>query len=259
MPGIPIFVISLDDSIARYQNVEKGLSRFGLLPIRVRAVDGRRKAPLLKRAFKREFYCEKHGRPMSPGEIGCLVSHLKALRQAGRVGAAKAIILEDDVEFSEDFGAFYHTELPKLLDVLDVVKLEGIMFAHSSQNGLTVARGSNCRAIVPMRPSLGSAGYAVSRRGADSLAAVAREVSEPYDFILSGYERYAARYCEIRPFMARQSGAGSIIGDATRDLCQSRKEPSNATKSAVLMVRKVTGRVTSAGRAWVHARWARSR
>jgi len=253
MTGIPILVLSLDDGLARFENVRRELSRFGLEPTRVRGLDGRRKASLLKRSCGREFYCEKRERPMTAGEIGCFASHLKALRQIVKSGTRKAIILEDDAVFSDDFGAFYRSDLPKMLDAVDIIKLEGVLYPHSSRDGLTVFRGASCRAIVPLRPSLCSGAYAVTLRGAKSLADVASRISEPFDFILNGYERYRAGYCEVRPFLVRQSGVDSVIGDDGRNAIGHQRVAVKVNESAAQMARKVVGRLANAGRTWVSA------
>lgn len=253
MTDIPILVISLSDSEARFQRVAQELSRFGLTPIRIRALDGRRKASLLKAIFRRDFYCEKLKRPMTPGEIGCFASHVKALRYVARTGAPRAIILEDDAVFDDAFGAFYRSDLPRMLDAADVIKLEGTLYPHSSRDGLTVRRGANCRAIVPLRPSLCSAAYAVTAHGAASVAAVTLDYCEPFDFILNGYERYWAKYCEVRPFMVNQSGASSIIADHGRNSVGPMTRQHQPLRSTVAYGRKVIRRVASAGRTWVTA------
>ncbi len=253
MTDIPILVISLSDSEARFQRVAQELSRFELAPIRIRALDGRRKASLLKARFRRDFYCEKLKRPMTPGEIGCFASHVKALRYVVRTGAPRAIILEDDAVFDDAFGAFYWSDLPRMLEAADVIKLEGTLYPHSSRNGLTVRRGTHCRAIVPLRPSSCSAAYAVTAHGAESVAAVTLDYTEPFDFILNGYERYWAKYCEVRPFMVNQSGVSSIIADDGRNSDEPAAGQRHPFQEPVTYGRKVVRRVASAGRTWVTA------
>jgi glycosyl transferase family 25 len=248
MADIPILVLSLDGDLARFENVRRELSRFGLEPQRVRALDGRRKSSLLKRSTHRDFYCDKFKRQMTGGEIGCFASHLKALRRIVKSCTSRAIILEDDALFSDDFGAFYRSDLPRMLDAIDIIKLEGIPYPHSSRE-LTVVRGASCRAIVPLRPSLCSGAYAITLRGAKSLEAVANRISEPFDFVLNGYERYRAGYCEVRPFQVKQSGVPSVIG-VGRNMPD---EPEQANLGQ--RAHKAVGRLTSAGRTWFFARF----
>ena len=249
MPEIPIFCISLNESAARFANVERSLSRFGLTPIRVRAINGRRKSELLRRSTQRSFFSAKHNRPMSSGEIGCLVSHIKAIRTIMYNRLPAAIITEDDVEFSPQFGEFYRNDLLDFLDVADIVKIEGDLYAHSSRDGLTCVRGSVCRGIIPMRPSLCAAAYAVTLSGAESLASVADSVDEPFDFILNSYERYRARYCELRPFLGQQSGVTSTIGEAGR----SHDAVPKGSYLTAQMVHKAFGRFTNAGSTMLRA------
>lgn len=244
MVDIPIFVISLKGSDDRFAAVERGLSVFGLTPFRVAAINGKRKAGLLKRMLRRNFYYKKHARAMTGGEIGCLASHMKILRKILKDDIAKSVILEDDVVFSDKFGDFYCIELSQFLDVADIVKIEGGTFSHTSRDGLSIMQGANCRAIVPLRPSLCSAGYAVTRKGAAALLKVAERVDEPFDFVLNSYERYRARYCELRPLLAWQSLSSSTIGEVGRG---ESGQPAKAGVSYAVQMRKAIGRFANAG------------
>ena len=251
--AIPIFVISLKQSPERFRRLQEELARFGLQPRLVRGIDGRRKSSLLKRLWRRQFFSARHNRFLSPGEIGCFASHVRVLREIIRNQIPRAIILEDDVIFSEDFGAFYRFDLPRMLDVADIVKFEGHVYPHTSRGGLTVVRGKTCRAVVPMRPSLCSAAYAVSLRGAKSLARVAQDVDEPYDFIVHGYERHNARYCEVRPLLVKQADTVSIIGDEGRNLSPSRLRDIGIIAAARQLVYKAVWRPANATQSWFMA------
>ncbi len=252
--NIPIYVISLKHSTARFDAVQDGLAQHGLTAIRVNAIDGKSKASLLKRKCGRNYYCDYLHRPLNSGEIGCFSSHLKILRQIVETATPKSIILEDDATFAAEFGAFCKTDLPRLLDAVDIVKLEGAFFAHTSRDGLTIFDGPTCRAIIPLRPTQNSAGYAVTLRGAKSLLSVMAEASDPFDFILIRYERYRAGYCEIRPFLVIQSGVDSLIENDGR--CAPSHHPDDVTflVSKARKAEKVVTRLTNAARTWLHAR-----
>lgn len=244
MTQIPVFVISMKGSEKRFAAVEAGLARFGLEPTRIGAINGRRKAGLIKRKLGRQFHCERHGRPMTDGEIGCLASHIKVLRRIVREKLPAAIVLEDDVEFRSGFGQFVHEDAARVLQVADIVKIEGGLFPHVSIDGITLLRTKSCRAVVPLKPSLCSAAYAVTLRGAQTLVELAERIDEPFDFILNGYHRYRARYCELRPLLSRQAIGTSVIGGDGRD-----KAPLSdlAESSPVSKARKVIFRLVNAG------------
>jgi glycosyl transferase, family 25 len=247
---IPIFVISLKNSPQRFQRVQEELARFGLSPQLIRGIDGRRKASLIKRLWRRRFFSDKHNRDMSPGEIGCLASHVRVLRHIIRSGTPAAIILEDDATFSEDFGKFYRFDLSRMLNVIDILKFEGHFYPHTSRDGLTAFHGATCRAIVPLRPSLCSAGYAVTTRGAESCLRLAQKHSEPYDFILTSYERHTARYCEVRPLLVTQSGDASVIGEVGRTSETTATAKPAQMKAARQLAYKTIWRFANAAQCW---------
>src|SRR6185503_12685069 len=87
------FYINLDRSDARRSQMERELATYGLSErfTRMPGVDGRTLAP---GASKRK-----------PGEIGCYLSHLRAL-EAGRAAGGPVHVLEDDVILSESIGGF---------------------------------------------------------------------------------------------------------------------------------------------------------
>ncbi|MBX9682985.1 MAG: glycosyltransferase family 25 protein [Hyphomicrobium sp.] len=253
---MPIFVISLKHSAERFDVLENGLLQHGLTPIRVNAINGKIKASLLKRLCHRNYYCDYLNRPLTPGEIGCFASHLKILRRIVKTNTPRAIILEDDAAFAAEFGMFCKTDLPRLLDVVDIVKLEGMFFAHTSRDGLTIFDGATCRAIIPLKPTLASAGYAVTLRGAKSLLSVMVKASDPFDFILFRYERYWARYCEIRPFLVMQSGVNSVIESDGRSAPNSQPNNVNFIRSKARKAEKFVKRLASAARTWLLTRRA---
>lgn len=253
---MPIFVISLKHSAERFDVLENGLLQHGLTPIRVNAINGKLKSSLLKRLCCREYYSNYLNRSLTPGEIGCFVSHLKILRQIVKTNTPQAIILEDDAVFATDFGLFCKTDLPILLDVVDIVKLEGAFFAHTSRDGLTIFDGSTCRAIIPLKPTQNSAGYAVTLRGAKSLLRVMARASDPFDFILIRYERYRARYCEIRPFLVMQSGVESLIESDGRSYASPQLNKPNFFRSKARKAEKIVKRLASVARTWLLTRRA---
>jgi GR25 family glycosyltransferase involved in LPS biosynthesis len=83
------FCINLDSRVDRWKASQKEFNKIGLVDVeRISAVNG----------------FEEPAASIRPGEVGCLKSHLKVFEIAKDRGLKSFLILEDDVEFSDDFN-----------------------------------------------------------------------------------------------------------------------------------------------------------
>ena len=213
------FVINL----RRYRDrPSKMCSQFDSLGIsfeRYAAIDGKRHPRLLHKVFAGNQYSYEKKREMTPGEMACVLSHMGVLRVIVRRRVRFAIIFEDDACIREGFYEIWDRHLRSLLERYDIVKLEGIMVRHTSSDGPGVWLTNDFRAITPLRPSLGSAAYAVSLAGAQRLLEKLKfQKSDPYDHLLAMYEKHRICYAEIRPFPVGQSKANKSTLNSDRAL-----------------------------------------
>lgn len=90
-----VFVISLKSDEARRQKLKERFKNYGEFKL-VEATDGRAMSA-------KEYYgyalpsLEAYGRLLSPSEIGCSLSHMRAYEEFLKSDASFALILEDDV------------------------------------------------------------------------------------------------------------------------------------------------------------------
>jgi len=98
-----IVVISLERAKERRDRISAQLGSLGLPFIMMDAVDGKALSPddMNKKIHLPGGY--RFGEVFRPGEIGCTMSHIKALQLAKEKGWEYVIILEDDVVLAEDF------------------------------------------------------------------------------------------------------------------------------------------------------------
>ena len=82
------FCINLDRRPDRWKLSQKQFKKIGIDVERIPAVDGALEPPASIR----------------PGEVGCLKSHLKVFEMARERGLKSFLMLEDDVEFHDDFN-----------------------------------------------------------------------------------------------------------------------------------------------------------
>jgi len=122
--ALPVLLINLDGSVERLQKAAEQLDAAGVRFERLPAVDGRllpesersRLAPWDQKAFFK---------PLSPGEIGCYLSHLAALERIVKERWPRALVLEDDFILEPDFRSRLNELLAAPGPVPPLVKLEG--------------------------------------------------------------------------------------------------------------------------------------
>lgn len=172
------FVINLDRSPERWAMMAEDLGRLGLGARRVVAIDGS-SLSLPEAGVDPDLFLRTHGRTPLPGEIGCYLSHLRALAAFLETDAAYAVILEDD--------AMVTAEAVSLVAILvaddnprdwDLVKFE----AHHSGACLPIRGlcGGWRLCTIPLR-SAGSAAYLIDRPTACRLLERLLPISRPYD------------------------------------------------------------------------------
>jgi glycosyl transferase family 25 len=120
----PILLINLDSSRDRLNSALVKLKEAGLSAERISAVDGRllteEERKLITIWDKSAFF-----KPLSPGEIGCYLSHIAAAEHIVKEGWPMAVVLEDDFKLHPDFKK-HLTEIINFSNQLpDMVKLEG--------------------------------------------------------------------------------------------------------------------------------------
>ena len=110
------YVINLGSSTKRLDEFNASFNRTNLNIERISAVDGR----LIDiEAFSDDNLCKKQmGRGLQPGEVGCYLSHKKAVEQFLSTDATYAIIFEDDAIPNESFEKTVTTIIEKFLNII---------------------------------------------------------------------------------------------------------------------------------------------
>ena len=107
---IQTYLINLDGSDERLAAASRGLAEQGLDFERVPAFDGRGKSARDLPLYDEDAAVRYMGRALLGSEIGCYLSHMKALRRFLESDAAQALVLEDDCRFAPDLA-------PKLAEI----------------------------------------------------------------------------------------------------------------------------------------------
>ncbi len=165
MPGmgaVQTWVINLDRAPDRLARVCEQLERLRLPWQRLPAVDARALTPAQRALLDEPAFHRRHGMTPLPGELGCYLSHIEAMRRFLASGAEAALVLEDDIRL--------HDTLPAVLAALmrcpgrwDVVKLSAV---HSGTPVPVADLGDGHALAVMLSKCTGSSAYLMNRRAA---------------------------------------------------------------------------------------------
>lgn len=98
---LPIWVLNLERSKDRWYFMEEQLRRLNLKFEITRAVDGRNITENDLKHYSRKDAMKCAGRELSPGEIGCALSHARMWERIIAENLNEVLILEDDVIIGE--------------------------------------------------------------------------------------------------------------------------------------------------------------
>lgn len=110
-----VYVINLDKETKRWEYMQQCLSAFNLVAVRYSAICGKEIARKeLKYFYNRCLYKKKERFHITPGQIGCFLSHLSILKEIVENQINVAWILEDDVTFMKDPRPYLESVLKEL-------------------------------------------------------------------------------------------------------------------------------------------------
>ncbi len=220
-----VFLINLDRSADRLARCAPILDSLGVSWERVPGVEGKKlDAAYLKALNPQPAPRNAWFRPLTPGELGCFLSHLRCWQLIEERGIDCGLVLEDD------FNAFDACTLHNLQTLAasatgthpwDVLKLTRLR-----QGAKLVGTLGDDGLGKPLELRLGGKGpedgtaYLVSRRGAAKLTPKREHLLRPVDFELKHvWERNLTVY-SASPDLFWQVGsdvAVSVIGDGRAD------------------------------------------
>ena len=229
-----IYVINLDRDAERMDSIRGNLDKLGLAFERVPAVMGK-DVPGWQELVDLAAYAWRNRLDVPrPGEVGCYLSHLKAMETFLKTDAPWCVILEDDVEV-----------LPACADVLgslaekddwDLVKLFNF---HSGMPVKKRELAGGHRLVAHLTRTTSSAAYVVNRRAAETLLRSMRPISEQVDHALDRPWETGLRIRGVRPMpviLAPVAGTSSSIG--YQDKAKARRTPGKSLKLFLARAKK---------------------
>jgi glycosyl transferase family 25 len=180
----------------------------GLSWQRVAGVDGASFGELPWAGYDDRAYDRNWGKTHHPGEVGCFLSHVRALRAFLQDGAEFGLILEDDCLFPADLNDLLDDLIERTAE-WDVVKLSG---KHAGMP-VTVGHLRNGRRLVALlQRQTGSAAYLVNRKAAQVYVARLLPMNVPYDHTFDQVWRYGLTLRGVVPLAIKERAPHSTIG-----------------------------------------------
>lgn len=188
------FVINLDQSPDRLAQVAARLAIASLRWTRVPALEGEAELDN-PRSLNRRAYVARHGKAVSSNELGCYLSHVKALTTFLESEHEFGVILEDDARFDDDIGDVLDS-LVTCRHLWDVVQLSG---RHHGAPVAQLRLTRRCNLVAHMFQRTCAAGYIVNRKAARRYVAGLLPMAVPFDHEFDRAWVYGIKFRGVRP------------------------------------------------------------
>lgn len=205
---VPIYVINMARSTDRWLSVLRQMQTSGLTPTRIDAVCGQSLSDRDADAFAdSDVYFRNHGRKLIRSEIGCYMSHLKAVGRFHESRAQHGIIIEDDAVFLPSFTDVVNALSNRDLFGFDMIRLQG------RRNGIAfnIASTGDAHVVVNFTRVTGATAYMINQKAARAYLKHLRPMTVPYDHAFDRPLHLGIRIGAVKPYPVIISNAPSTI------------------------------------------------
>lgn len=205
------FVINLKDATKRWAHMKEALDKVGLAYTRIEAVLGKDLEEPIHEFNERRFNILT-GKHKNYGEIGCYLSHIKALKEFLKSGSDYALILEDDVNLPD--------QLPKLItEAITHDQHWDLLRLSSSRDGQYIKitnMSSDSELVYNTRVLKNTGAYVINRKAAKSCVDKMLPMCLPYDVALDRDWDFGFKTACIIPFPVACEDFATQINKAKR-------------------------------------------
>jgi glycosyl transferase family 25 len=215
----PIFVINLATSPERRRACAEHLTRLGLTPTFVDAVDGRTMSDAeIAALVDEDGRLRRAPKPLSKAEVGCYLSHWKVLETIVAEGLPQALVMEDDLMAGEALPAVLDALAAAALPPYDMIKL-----------GISEPQTKPFTAILPLTGGAelvrhhnvvnSNLAYVITRAGAERFLRYGRPIRYPVDVAMNRAWRHGMDILGVRPWpvLPNPAFASTIGGERFED------------------------------------------
>lgn len=232
MQPLQVRVISLKRSPERRKRVEQQLQDFFLDWQFLDAIDGFKLKPYPK-SYNQEKVRRLQGHDLTPGEIGCYLSHLKAWEQCVHENIPM-LVFEDDFVIGPNIKPII-IDLVACQNLWGVVRLSGI---HETKDNIVQSRDLYRLAINHGDPC-GTASYLIQPWAAQTLIDHSVEIYEAVDHFMEHFSKHGVRIYAAKPYPITLSDSKSTIVD------RNDKQPIQGVKKLLRSIYRAWDRLTS--------------
>ncbi|MEE3003118.1 MAG: glycosyltransferase family 25 protein [Pseudomonadota bacterium] len=170
------YIINLKSAVDRKKQMEIYFQDLTIQPIFIDAVS-KYDLTVDDERFSKYLYKLKHGKMVNLAELGCYLSHLKAMKAFLETEDTHAIILEDDAKLDSKFEGVIEKAL-KYSHMYDLLRLSG---NHEPVSFKIRELDSSFSLVCNINNQLGSTGYLMNRHAAKQMLKNLLPMSLPYD------------------------------------------------------------------------------
>lgn len=217
LENFEIYVINLDRSSDRWVSIKEHLETLGLSPTRLSAVDAREMSEHdLHLSYNKTLNKNDYFIPLKAAEIGCFLSHQKALKVfLTQSEKPFAIILEDDVEFIHPPQQLVNLWL-KVLESAQPVMLK--LYKRRAVWGRSIAMDDINKIIQPHLVPLGTQAQLVNRAAAQKLVDAFHQFGMPVDVAYQHWWQHGVKTLvtlpnQVNEISAQIDGSNISSGD----------------------------------------------
>ena len=206
IPAIQVLVISLERSLERRKRVEEQLEKTNIQWRFLNGVDGYALANM-PRSYQKAKVKRLQGYELTPGEVGCYLSHIQAWK-ACLDKQKTTLVFEDDFILSPKFEIVLK-DLLAISQEWDLVRLAGI---YATEDHLLVSRAS-FDLVQNLGEPCGTASYILNPRAAKILLKNTVDIYEPVDHYLEHFKKHGLICLAAKPYPVELAHTKSTITD----------------------------------------------
>lgn len=178
MSGLAVYVINMARSTRRMASIASQLQSIDLPFQRIEAVDGKLIENPETLGYCTSINQARYHKPLNLGEIGCILSHRKALESFLLSEHSCALILEDDAVIGSELVPAV-TSLADTSDHWDIIKLYAGKKAKKAIEECQLTPAVTL--ATPQKTPHSTIAQLISRSGAEKLLKLYRRFGEPAD------------------------------------------------------------------------------
>lgn len=203
---IQVFVISLARSTERRVRVTEQLNKTGIEWQFLDAVDGYA-LPEMPSSYQKSKVKRLQGYELTPGEVGCFLSHIKAWELCVQ-NQLTTFVFEDDFLVNANLEDVID-DLLENADQWNLVRLSGIYETHHR----ILMQRSGYDLVQNLGEPCGTAAYMVQPAAAQILLDNAADIYEPVDHYLEHHTKHGLTCLAAKPYPVGLAHTKSTITD----------------------------------------------